>query len=269
MTVSVYICRLADTSQTCTYAARHSLLHGDLCLCLLLCRICLHSAKHRHWSAGIDCVCFQLICTDRINDITLRSNTAILCRYIDGRIPSKFFLQEKIAVPVSKHHRHLHALCVKCLSQCKHRRDSDSSTDQNRFSFLSRKSIAKRSDHRDLISFTHSRKLLCSFSCHTVNNAKLSSLRINLTDTDRSWKQSASLRTVHGNKLTRHSLCRNIIIPGELKPHAVDSLGNLTLAYDHRHTFLFLCHSCLHFCHNTAASRYRCILSRELICVLR
>ena len=67
-------------------------------------------------------------------------------------------------------------------------------------------------------------------------------LPVDLTDTDRSWKQSASLIAVDRNKLSCLCMCCDILCA---KPHAVNVIRDLFLPDDDR-SFLKFCTLCLH-----------------------
>src|SRR5699024_5492859 len=77
--------------------------------------------------------------------------------------------------------------------------------------FFHRETISQRSQDFQCLSRFHSGKLSSTFPRNSVYNAQSSSFPVNLTDTDRSWKNPSGIIAVYRNKLPWFCLCRDLI----------------------------------------------------------
>ena len=104
------------------------LLQGKPALDSVLLCICLDRTQHRGRTAGVDHIRLKSLLTDRIDDISLCSSTSVLCGRSQHQHTARTLRSRKVI-----HHGNLRLSVFSqssVLCQLQHRRDTDSSADQ-------------------------------------------------------------------------------------------------------------------------------------------
>ena len=128
---------------------------------------------------------------------------------------------------------------MKLSCRLQHGRNSDSSAKKHgSFSCCSVKiiSIAKNTEDFHLIPFLIGRKFLCPLSCDPVHQTKAFLFPVDLTDTDRSGKQSAFILRIYPYELSGSCLICKICL--DLQVKNIFRQGSLT-----EHPSGYLCFS--------------------------
>ncbi len=193
-------------------------------------------AFHR---AGINNLCVQSIFTDRIQNMSLSSCASILGCHVNFALLFKLINQKQLIAESN----------TICFSQF----NSFASCNIEVFLFrlrskrlfsLSLGTHFQEAYNVKLCACMHTRKILPFLSLpHDTPDGLRHPFFINLTNTDRSWKQSASIITINRNKLSCFfaCLCRNLV---SVQPHTVNIICDFFLTDDDRCLFKFFCHLC-------------------------
>ena len=129
-------------------------------------------------------------------------------------------LQEKISVPITQNNLYVARNLPQFFCQLQKRRNADTAPHQQRclsLRLLQRITVSENTQHFRRIPLPVGRKLFCSLPRHPVYNAQRPSLRISLTDTDRSRQKRRLVFRIESNKTARPSFLCHVCF----QPHFV------------------------------------------------